>query len=125
MLSEILKNGSHAYIIDENGLEHEISFDQIDYYIAENKKTIKIEGLESYYTSYLPKTVHMYISPKDAISFDFHKDPYDVLIKVLSGTKTFIIDNRQVEIKDEFIIPKDTPHKATNKYSSVMLSIGE
>jgi len=125
MLSEILKYGTKAYIIDENQLDHEITLDQVGYYIAENKKTIKVEGLESYYTEYCPKTVHLYISPKNAVSFRCHIDPYDVQLKVLSGTKTMIINGKELEITDTLLIPANTPHEAINKYDSVMLSIGD
>lgn len=125
MLSEILKCGSKAFVIDENGLDHEIELDRAYYYIAENKKTVKIEGLESYYTEYYPKTVHLYISPKDAVSFPSHIDPYNVTLKVLDGIKTIILDGVEHEVTDTLFIPANVPHQATNKYSSVMLSIGD
>lgn len=125
MLFEILKYGTKAFVIDEYGLDHEIELDRAYYYIAENKKTVKVEGLESYYTEYYPKTVHLYISPKDAVSFPSHIDPYNVTLKVLDGIKTIILDGVEHEISDTLFIPANVPHQATNKYNSVMLSIGD
>ena len=123
---DILKKGSRAYIIDKEGLDHPIDILSIDYYIAEGNVTVKVEGMESVYTEYQPSTVHVFISPAGAPSFGFHKDPCDVKIHCVSGTKTMIIEDREVWIEegDTLKIPANTSHRATNQYDSIMLSIG-
>ena len=121
-----LQQGTSAFIIDEQGRDHSIDLMTVEYYIAEEKYTVKVEGLENYFTEYDSKTVHCYIAPAGAPSFDFHTDPYDVEIKCIDGIKTMIINNNRIEIKkgDSTLIPANVSHKATNEYSSTMLSIG-
>lgn len=125
MSPEILKYCTACYIIDNDGLDHIIEKDQVLYYMAQAKFTVKLEGLEQYYQQYRPKTVHMYISPKGAKSFPVHTDPYDVELKVIEGIKTIEIQGEEKEVSDYIFIPKDTAHRATNKYSSIILSIGD
>lgn len=126
-IKDVISDNCLFYIIDEEGLDFQIDRWEVDYYIAENKKTIKIEGLEEYYKEYSPKTVHMYISPQNAKSFGPHRDPYDVTIKVLSGTKTFKLEEKEVELQEDEVlhIPSNMLHEATNKYDSIILSIGD
>lgn len=122
---DFLKHGSLAMYIDELGRDHIIDILTVDYYIAQQKYTVKVEGMEQYFD--MPtKTVHCYISPKDAVSFPPHIDPIDVEIKCLEGKKTLIVDGKDVELAagESIMIPKDTIHQATNKYDSVMISIG-
>lgn len=121
-----LQTGSCAFIIDSEGRDHYIDLSVVDYYIAEEKYTVKVEGLENYFIEYAPKTVHCYIAPAGAPSFNIHTDPYDVEIKCIDGTKTMIINSERIEIKkgDSILIPANVPHKATNECSSTMLSIG-
>lgn len=124
---DILKKGSRAFIINpEDCKDQPIDILLINKFIAEKKLTVKVEGMESVYTEYFPATVHLYISPKNAPSFKEHKDPYDVDIHCLFGTKTMVIENREVLIEegDTIKIPANTPHYATNHYDSIMLSIG-
>jgi mannose-6-phosphate isomerase-like protein (cupin superfamily) len=123
---DFLQNGTVAMIIDEQGRDHVIDLLSIDYYIAEGKHTVKVEGLETYFTEYADSTVHCYVSPKGAVSFNEHTDPVDVEIKCITGTKTMIVNSTEIEIAQgtSLMIPKNTLHRATNKYSSVMLSIG-
>ena len=125
MSPEILEFCTECYIIDSDGLDHIIEKDQVFYYIAQEQYTVKLEGLEQYYTQYKPKTVHMYISPAGARSFPVHTDPYDVELRVEQGIKTIEIGGVEREVADYIFIPKDTPHQATNKYSSIILSIGD
>jgi mannose-6-phosphate isomerase-like protein (cupin superfamily) len=121
-----LQTGTIAMIIDEQGRDHPVDITSVDYYIAQQQYTVKVEGLEHHFTEYLPNSVHCYISPINASSFAEHTDPVDVEIKCLEGTKTMVINGKEVEISNgkSLVIPKHTPHRATNKYSSVMLSIG-
>lgn len=122
---EFLKYGSLAMYIDELGRDHTIDILSVDYYIAQEQYTVKVEGLEHHFN--MPaKTVHCYISPKGAASFDPHTDPVDVEIKCLEGIKTLVVDGKNIELApgESIMIPKGTVHEATNKFSSVMLSIG-
>lgn len=123
---EFLQNGSVAKIIDELGRDHDIDLLTVDYYIAEGKRTVKVEGLENYFAEYLPCTVHCYVSPAGAASFPDHQDPMDVEIKCLEGIKTLVVAGKEVELHpgESIFIPANTVHRATNKYASMMLSIG-
>jgi len=123
---EFLKNGSVAMIIDEQGRDHVIDIMSVDYYIAQKQYTVKVEGLEQYFIDNYPATVHCYVSPVNAVSFDEHTDPVDVEIKCLEGTKTLEVNAKEIKLDqgESIIIPKHTPHRATNKFSSTMLSIG-
>jgi mannose-6-phosphate isomerase-like protein (cupin superfamily) len=116
-----------AFIIDENGLDHQIDQYQVVFRVAENKFTVKIEDLEQILTEYHPKTVHCFVAPAGATSFDTHKDPCDVTIYCIEGIKSMIIDDIEHDIQagETLFIPKNTPHRAINKYKSVMLSIGD
>ena len=111
--------------IDEHGRDHVIDLMSVDYYIAQEKYTVKVEGLEKHFNK-LGTTVHCYISPAGAPSFQEHQDPMEVKIKCLEGIKTMNIAGKDVEIHagESILIPANTPHFATNKYASMMLSIG-
>jgi glyoxylate utilization-related uncharacterized protein len=121
-----LQTGTLAKIIDEHGRDHEIELSTVDFYIAQQKYTVKVEGLENYFKEYLPNTVHCYIAPAGAASFPFHRDPYDVEIYCIEGIKTMIIEGKKVTISkgESILIPANVLHRATNEYDSVMLSIG-
>ena len=121
-----LQHGTTAMIIDEQGRDHVIDLMSVDYYIAENKYTVKVEGLESHFEKYKPYTVHCYISPQGAASFSEHTDPVDVEIVCVDGIKTMEVNGEEIEIPagESITIPANTPHRATNKYRSTMLSVG-
>ena len=121
-----LQQGTTAMIIDEQGRDHLIDLMSVDYYIAENKCTVKVEGLESYFKKYSPCTVHCYIAPAGAASFNEHTDPVDVKIVCIDGIKTMEVSGEEVVIPagDSITIPAYTPHRATNRHSSTMLSVG-
>jgi len=126
MRYDFLYNGTVAMIIDDIGRDHIINLNMINYYIAEEKHTVKVEGLENYFTKYLPNTVHCYVSPKNAVSFPEHVDPIDVRILCIDGTKTLKIMGKDVvlNIGESVFIPANTSHQATNLYNSTILSIG-
>lgn len=126
-LLQLCEAGSFAFIIDNDGREFEIDKTQIAFYLAENKKTVKVEGLESVFIQYKPQTVHLYIAPQNAASFGLHCDPYNVIIHVMFGKKTFIIDGKDIVVNanETITIPANVEHAATNNYDSVMLSIGD
>lgn len=128
MIDVLKEFGSRFSYIDSEGLEHEIDKHLLDKFVAEDKYTLKVEGLEAYYTEYSPKTVHVFIAPTNAKSFPMHKDPYDVLIVCVEGTKTFEIEGRGiVEIKkgETLLLNKNLPHRAINIEKSIILSIGD
>ncbi len=113
-------------IIDDLGRDHVIDLNLINYYIAEEKYTVKVEGMENYFTEHLPNTVHCYVSPKDAPSFPEHLDPMDVKIVCIKGTKTLKVRGEDVILSEgeSVFIPANTPHQATNLYDSIILSVG-
>lgn len=128
MIEMFKQYGSNFYFIDESGKEHQFDKIVLDKFIAEEKYTIKIEGLESYYNNLQNKTVHAFIAPKNAQSFPLHQDPYTVEIYCVEGIKSLFIDGLgDIEIKqfEKITIPKNVFHKATNKYNSIILSIGD
>ena len=122
-LYNICLNGSNYFYIDNYRREHEVNQYKFQYYFAQNIYCLKVEGLENYFKQYLPKTVHIYISPKNSKSFKTHQDPDDVTIKLLYGKKSMIINDEKITIEDSFTIKANTPHSATNEFDSVILSI--
>jgi mannose-6-phosphate isomerase-like protein (cupin superfamily) len=123
---DFLYNGTIAMFIDNLGRDHVIDMNLIDYYIAEEKYTVKVEGLEKHFSEYLPNTVHCFVSPKNAPSFPEHLDPVDVRIVCIKGTKTLKVKGDNVVLKEgeSIFLPANTPHQATNLYDSIILSIG-
>ena len=123
---DFLYNGTVAMIIDDLGRDHVIELNLINYYIAEEKYTVKVEGMENYFTEYLPNTVHCYVSPKNAPSFSEHLDPMDVKIICIKGIKTLKVRGKDVFLNEgeSIFLPSNTPHQATNLYDSIILSIG-
>ena len=113
-------------MIDENGLDHSIDLNTIDYYIAQKKYTVKVEGLESFFKEYLPNTVHCFVAPQGAASFADHTDPVDVEIKCIDGIKTLNVNGNDIVLNkgQSILIPANTIHRATNLYDSIILSIG-
>ena len=73
-----------------------------------------------------PITCHAFRAYPESISFDTHTDPDDVLLYVTEGIKTIQIDNRYIHlgINESLFIPANTPHRAINNDSSLMLSFG-
>lgn len=116
-----------AFYIDEQGLDYQIDPYMGSFYIAEGVKTLKIEGLENLLTEYKPRTVHCFISKAGAPSFPEHTDTCDVTIHCVSGIKTMEVNGVEHIIHEgkEIHIPEGTPHRATNRYDSIILSIGD
>jgi mannose-6-phosphate isomerase-like protein (cupin superfamily) len=102
--------------------------------------TIKVEGMEKYSKEIWdfcirsakknnfsgPVTAHCFFAHKGSPSFGNHTDPDDVLIYCTEGIKTLYVNDKYYELRqgESVFIPADTPHEITNKYKSVMLSIG-
>ena len=121
-----LQFGNAAKVIDEQGKDHEIDLLAVARYIAEGRYTVKVEGLEGHFSEYKNKTVHCFVAPKGATSFPDHRDPCDLEIHCLEGTKTMIVDGTPVAIPagSMIFIPAYVLHRATNEHASVMLSVG-
>lgn len=117
--------GKKAFIIDDEGRDHPIDLLLVDMYVAMDKYTVKIEGLENIFPNF-GGSVHLYHSPKDAVSFDMHTDPYDVKIICIDGIKTMEVAGVEVALQEgeQMMIEADTPHRATNHFASTMISIG-
>ncbi len=73
-----------------------------------------------------PTTCHLFRAPKGAASFPTHTDPDDVILHVVSGTKTIELEDRVVTLGagDTLYLPRETTHRAVNHDASLMLSIG-
>lgn len=125
-ICNFLQNGTAAKIIDADGKDHSIELCAVDYYIAQKKHTVKVEGLEQHFAEFLPNTVHCYVAHAGAPSFAEHQDPYDVQIQCIEGTKIMMVNGVKIVINqgESIIIAANTPHQAINQYDSVMLSIG-
>jgi len=115
-----------CFRIDTDMKDYPIDVNEVNYYIAEGKQTVKIEGLEKYLTNFLPRTVHCFIAPMGAPSFPEHTDLTDVTIYCIDGAKTIEVEGVEHTLYkgDDIFIPVGTPHRATNKYNSIMLSVG-
>ena len=57
MSYDFLYNGTIAMIIDEVGRDHMIDMDLVNYYIAEGKYTVKVEGLEKHFKEMVKMSV--------------------------------------------------------------------
>jgi mannose-6-phosphate isomerase-like protein (cupin superfamily) len=125
-------------VIDYHG--RQIQIESVSQFLSYEGCTIKLEGMEKYnsqiynYCKYLvemkqhngPVTCHAFRAYPDSASFDMHTDPDDVYLYVAQGIKTIQLQSRHVQItKDEVLyIPANTPHRALNTHSSLMLSFG-
>lgn len=125
-MPQFLQHGSDAFIIDHLGRDHKIDLSVVDFYIAQKKYTVKVEGLENHFTEYLPGTVHCFVSFAGAPSFLDHRDSCDVEIVCIEGTKTMIVDGTAAEVAQgtSLKIPANVLHRATNKFDAIVLSIG-
>lgn len=124
--------------IDRSGLQHYV--DKFTDIPQLANITLKVEGMEKYsseiwnflqklsnkYNFKGPLTAHCFYAHPSSPSFGRHTDPDDVLIYCTEGVKTLFVEETYYELKEgeSVFIPADTPHEITNKYKSVMLSIG-
>lgn len=101
--------------------------------------TIKVESMERYskpifdYGQQIaynygilgrPITCHAFYARVGSPSFPLHTDPDDVFIHCVDGVKCIEIEEIINEILpgETLYIPANTPHRAINKYDSLMLS---
>lgn len=103
-------------------------------------KPVKVEGIErlnevfymtslrlgKHFNHFGPVSCHLFISPKDSLSFPMHQDTEDVIIYMISGRKVFAGLDGEIELKagDSIYIPRGMEHQAINIDSSLMLSFG-
>ena len=125
-------------VINDKGEQIPLSFYK-ELYDNPNS-TVKVEGMERYnssiynYCNYYklkyhhpgPVTCHAFIAKENSPSFNLHTDPDDVIIHCCDGIKTLLIDDSYKVLKegDYVFIPANTPHKALNEHSSLILSFG-
>jgi mannose-6-phosphate isomerase-like protein (cupin superfamily) len=125
-------------VIDYHG--RQIQIESVSQFLSYQQCTIKIESMEKYnkniynYCKYLaeqkyhngPITCHAFRAYPDSVSFDMHKDPDDVFLYVAEGIKTIQVYNKynQLGVGESLFIPANTPHRALNTHSSLMLSFG-
>lgn len=124
--------------VDRSGLQHYV--DKFTDIPNLEDITLKVEGMEKYskeiwdfcaYSAEIrnfkgPMTAHCFFAHSGSPSFGRHTDPDDVLIYCTEGIKTLYVKNEYYELRpgEAVFIEANTPHKITNKYKSVMLSIG-
>ena len=124
--------------IDQSGLQHYV--DKFTAIPNLEDITLKVEGMEKYSKEIWnfcvnsaeirnfegPMTAHCFFAHPGSPSFGRHTDPDDVLIYCTEGIKTLYVENEYYELRpgEAVFIKANTPHKITNKYKSVMLSIG-
>lgn len=71
-------------------------------------------------------SAHLFIAPQDGFTFNEHTDPDEVVICVLDGEKTMVVDGAVHKLKagDVLLIPADVKHYAVNHKASIMISLG-
>ena len=118
--------------IDQDGLQHYLEdIDYISYLgiidklLIERNTTIKVERYEKL-CHFFKGTAHIFFAWEDSPSFDTHTDPVDLVIQVTHGSKTMIVNDKEIVAHEGqcLYIPANTPHRATNKTESIMISWG-
>ena len=125
-------------IIDYQG--RQILLDSLGQLHSNYGKTIKVEGMEKYnlkifqkcksiakkYNHKGPVTCHAFRAFENSGTFPMHTDPDDVLLYVVWGKKIIKFEKYDIVIKKggKYFIPANTPHRAVNEKSSLMLSFG-
>lgn len=141
----ILLNDYKLYVVENQEVQ---VFDHADNHLDEIKrikdayhegKTIVAKGLENWnekvrgFIQWLNMPgidVHLYASPKNGTSYDWHTDDRHVVVRMLFGKKKFFIkeDGKSKEYhlsKGECLfIPRGTQHKAITDGPSYHLSFG-
>lgn len=116
---------SHETLSNKNTV---IKIEAIEKLKSHTKKVC--DFLSSYFNHNGPVTAHLFISPKNSISFPWHTDPDNVIIYVVSGKKEMQFKSCNEEYSltilagDCVIIPKNFIHKACNENESITISFG-
>lgn len=71
-------------------------------------------------------SAHVFIAPAGGYTFNQHTDPDDVVVCVVQGEKTMVVEGIEYSLVagDQLYIPANTPHQAINHGASVMISLG-
>ena len=125
-------------VIDPHG--RQVQIESVSQFLFYEGCTIKIQNMEKYnsdiynYCNYLkqiknhsgPVTCHAFRAYPNSVSFNMHTDPDDVFLYVTEGIKTIEVYNKynELAVSDSLFIPANTPHRALNGHSSLMLSFG-
>lgn len=120
---ELIEQGNRFIHIDAEGKDHEVSKELALAKVLERKDVVKVEGLEQFFGEI--GSVHSFISPKGGISFPYHTDEVDLIIRCVEGTKNMIIEGASVRLSvgGELFIAQGVEHMAVNNTDSVILSI--
>jgi len=102
--------------------------------------TIKLEHFETFdrgvwewcklqanaYKHYGPVSAHVFIAPAGGYTFNEHTDPDHVLVCVIDGEKTMVVDGISHHLKagDTLYMPANVKHYAVNEKASIMVSLG-
>lgn len=102
--------------------------------------TIKLEHFETFdalvwdwckqtakkYRHHDAVSAHVFIAPVGGHTFKVHTDPDDVVVCVVQGEKTMVMEGIEycLQAGDQLYIPANTPHYAINHKASVMISLG-
>ena len=84
---------------------------------------IKVEGLEDVIKGF--KTVHLFYNQKSRHSFKWHKDPVNVQLYVIKGTKFLKVKNKNYKLVagQSVRIPKNHLHRAYSVADTWALSV--
>jgi len=137
-LSDFALKENIVYWIDDCGRDHLAKSPHEVIEALANCHTLKIQSMEKYDAHIFaqclklsiqenrPVTAHAYVSLPESSSFSEHVDDHDVMIHCLDGCKTMVVDGKNVEIhkNNTLAIPAGTPHYATNRYQSFIISYG-
>ena len=122
MVSYIDKDGLQHYLEDIDYMSY---LGIIDKLLIERNTTIKVERYEKL-CQFFEGTAHIFFAWENSPSFDTHTDPVDLIIQVTHGSKTMIVNDKEITAQAGqcLYIPANTPHCATNKTESIMISWG-
>lgn len=112
----------------------------LEYLDHSRDKPIKVEGYERLNPTMFQEcsrlarhfnhcgyvSCHLFLSPKDSVSFNMHTDPDDVVIYIVKGSKLFETPTKTHLLRegDVLYIPRGRHHRAINVDDSIMLSFG-
>ena len=131
----------HFYRIDKDGLDHPcesatdvLTGNSLDTYKFEDIELASeavIEAARQIYKAHIGTgpvkiTAHMFVAKAGSYSFPVHQDPVDVVVFCIDGCKTMEVDGKNYIVRKGMglLMPANIPHRATNKYDSIMLSLG-
>jgi mannose-6-phosphate isomerase-like protein (cupin superfamily) len=126
------------FTIDDNGLEKPV--DSLSQLLPNLNQTVKLEQMEKYNSGIWfrcqelakqhghlgPVTCHVYRAQQWSGSFKEHTDPDTVVLEVVEGIKVMEVNGTEYILHkgSKLTIPANTPHRAINRDSSLMLSFG-